>query len=197
MGELFALVDAVRTQGDWSYVYDRLPSLEDTPEQPERWTSVGTLFNGRIPFDLFRPWRPGLRTGLIVDPSEIRTKLVDKTLGPDLTVFIGIPKGNLGPGQHRQVMRSSPLHDLNERLRQSIPEGWTLTGRSDSARPHGYHPVVLQRPLVPVIRGINDRNQQRDAVYEALRPAITAFLGGDEMHRLRDLLTHLLDTNEA
>jgi len=33
MDELFALADAVRTQGDWSYVYDRLSSLEDTPEK--------------------------------------------------------------------------------------------------------------------------------------------------------------------
>jgi len=55
----------------------------------------------------------------------------------------------------------------------------------------------MQRPLAPVIRGIDDRNQQRDAVYEALRPAITAFLEGNEMHRLRDLLTRLLDTDEA
>lgn len=195
--ELFALVEAVRTQSDWRFVYNRLPSLEDTPEQPERWTSVGNLFHGRIPFDLFQSWRPGLRTGIIVDPSNIRTKLVDKTLGPDLAIYLGIPKDNLGSNRHQQVMKSSALHDLSKRLRQSAPAGWSLTGQPDSARPQGHHPVVLQRPLAPVIRGIADRNKQRDAVYEALRPAITAFLEGDEMHRLRDQLTRLLGTDEV
>ena len=194
--EMFALVDAVRTESDWSFVYDALPPLEEPPRQRERWTSVGTLFNGRIPFDLFHPWRPGLRVGIIVDPSNIRTSLVDQTLGPDLAVYLGIPKGDLSSSDHQRVMHSDAMNNLGNRINSSCPSGWTVTATPKTGSPvNGYHPVVLQRPLAPLIRAKGERHRQRDAVYDALRPAIMAFLKGNEITALRDLLSNILDAH--
>lgn len=192
--EMFHLVDAVRRNCDWSFVYERLPAPSDEPQRPERWNSVGTLFHGRIPFDLFQPWRPGLRAGIIVDPLNIKTSLSDEVLGPDLAVYLGIPKHSLGSSRHQEVLRSAPLRNLCDRLTTETPDNWMVTARHGNApNLNGHHPVVLQRPLAPVIRGETKRDQQRDAVYQVLRNGIELFLDGREMRGLRTILVDALD----
>lgn len=196
--ELYALVDAVRAECDWSFAYDHLPALDEVQQPSKRWgsrtRSNGNFQYGRIAFDLYKPWMPGILAGLIVDPGNTQTELVAPERGPDLSVFIGLPRKRLSDQDYRSLVTSDAFQMLCQRVEEEASrKGWTVqvpTGQDPSVNAH--HPIVLQQPLADVLRGAGTRDKQRDTVYQTLRSGVDSLVGDDDIQAVRKTLREMV-----
>jgi len=196
--ELYALVDTVRTQCDWSFAYDRLSPLDGSAAPSKRWgprtRSNGNFQYGRIAFKLYEQPLPGVLAGLIVDPGNTRVELVDRERGPDLSVFIGLPRTRLSDQSYRSLVTSEAFQMLCQRVEEEASrKGWTVqvpTGQDPSVNAH--HPIVLQQPLADVLRGTGTRDEQRDTVYQTLRSGVESLVGNNDIQAVRKILREMV-----
>jgi hypothetical protein len=187
---LYDIIERVRTGGDWSFAFgeNALPTPETNALPGRRWTpgtrSGGRFKSGRIAIDFGR-WVPGVLAGLIVDPGNIKTKLVDPESGPDLAVFIGLPVRGMGKS-YRSIVTGEAYRGLGDGIRKAVDDAWTVAARGPNDPTfQKWHPIVIQRPLAYVLRGKETREEQRQAVYNVLREGVEAFVHQPVLHDLR------------
>jgi hypothetical protein len=195
---LYGLVEHARLHAGWGFAYEAFPALRDRPEQVARWgsrtRSAGNFKHGRIAFGLYK-WRPGVLVGMLVDPSDIGTRLVEPEVGPDLVVYIGLPAKKLSSHHLREVVTSPAYRALCDGVTEAAGDAWTVSARGpDDATFHRWHPLVIQRPLAHVLRGCATRQAQREAVCEVLKDGVAAFVQQtDALLQLRARILNHLD----
>jgi hypothetical protein len=137
---------------------------------------------------------PGILAGLIVDPGNTQTELVAPERGPDLSVFIGLPRKRLSDQDYRSLVTSDAFQMLCQRVEEEASrKGWTVqvpTGQDPSVNAHP--PIVLQQPLADVLRGAGTRDKQRDTVYQTLRSGVDSLVGDDDIQAVRKTLREMV-----
>lgn len=185
--DLFRLVESIPERfEDWSFAYDVLLDTEGRTRPEKEWNRMGSPPNGRICLSLYSEWEPGLMAGLLVDGTDLHVGLDCPELGPDVIVMLCLPRRALGD-RYEQVLRSDAYVALCERLEEV--EGWKVAARPyyEAVGTNPWHPVLLQRSLAKVLRGVPSDDQER-AVYQTMREGIELVLEGREFNALRVLV---------
>jgi hypothetical protein len=184
--DLAKLIKEIRLQTEkWKPVYDMLPDPSRQSQPGKRWSRQPPKF-GRIALQLYRDNTPNVNFGLIIDPDNIKTSLVDPNIGPDLAVFLHVPYSKLSKSQYDDFVSSPTYEDLRRRLAESSGDEWAaFTPKGTDPNINKHHPLVLQRPLSRVLRSTRSVEAQRTAVLKALREGVKLFLKGGEMEKLR------------
>lgn len=188
--DLVSLVQEIRAQTQsWSFAYELLPDPNGQNQPETRWTRKVPRY-GRIALNLYSEITPNVNFGIIVDPDNIETELVDPGLGPDLAVFLHLPCGRLSEDQYREIETGQPYENFRKRLKDEADNKWTVFAqRGTDSRVNKHHPIVLQYPLARCLRGTSTVAEQRTAVLDTLREGVRLFLEGGELAKLREVIT--------
>jgi hypothetical protein len=189
---LYRLLDVIKdSEKEWAFAYDLLPDSHGQQKPEPKWgrqtRSRSALLHGRIALNIYSEPEPGLRAGFIIDPTNIGTELSRE--GPDLAVFILLPKRDLG-SKYGRVVNDQAYKELCQRIENESTNEWTAhirKGTEPEVNPH--HPIVLQKPLATVLRGTSTIGEQREAIMDEFREGTKLFVKGNEMHRLRNVIT--------
>ncbi|WP_263835082.1 hypothetical protein [Salinibacter sp.] len=194
---LTKLMKEVRLQKEeWESVYDLLDDPSGQSQPKKRWSGTPPRY-GRIALRLYQDYNPNINFGLIIDPENIRTTLVDRNLGPDLAVFLHVPYGALPRGQYNELVNSQAYEDLRKRLAENSRAEWTaFAPKGTDPGINKHHPLVLQRPLAHVLRGTQSVEDQRAEVLDALKEGVELFLKGREMEKLREKMLRYREENQ-
>lgn len=194
---LTKLIKEVRLQQEeWEPVYDLLPDPWGQNQPEERWSGTPPTY-GRIALRLYNENNPNVNFGLIIDPDNIKTSLVDRNLGPDLAVYLHVPYSSLARGQYNELVNSQAYGDLRKRLAENSGSEWTaFAPKGTDPGINKHHPLVLQRPLAHVLRDTQSVGDQRMKVLDALREGVELFLKGGEMEKLRDKMLRYREENQ-
>lgn len=192
LDKLYSLMNDVKARKEvWAFAYNLLPDPLGENYPTAKWgkqtRSRRAMLHGRIGLNIYSEAEPGLRVGIIVDPDNIETELVGQ--GPDLAVFILLPKRDLGT-KYGEVISSQPYADLCQRIRTADTGDWTAFVRKGTEpNVNKHHPIVLQKPLAQVLRGASSVEEEQEAVMQSFREGARLFLEGDEMKRLRGVIS--------
>lgn len=178
---------------NWAFAYELLSDPTGKKQPETRWSRNVPRF-GRIALNLYSEYTPNINFGIIVDPDNIQTELVERRLGPDVAVFLHIPYSNLSKKEYREIATSRPYAELRKRLNQNASGSWTVFApRGTDPGVNRHHPIVLQRPLARVLRGTTSVDGQRSAVLATLKEGVRLFLEGGEVENLREEINARID----
>ena len=191
LDNLYARLNQItESEENWDFAYECLSDPHGRKRPKPKWSqqtrSRSSTLHGRIAVNIYSEPEPGLRAGFIIDPKNIKTELIRE--GPDVAVFILLPKRDLG-SRYGSVVNSQAYKELRQRMEETDTGSWTAyirKGTEPDANPH--HPIALQRPLTDVLRGTSTADEQREEIMRAFREGVKLFLDGDEMRRLRDVI---------
>jgi len=155
----------------------RQPDLSARPTyQKLKWGRIG------VSFPSVGPWRPGVFAGVLVDGADHRVAWVREEKGPDFVLVVSFHLDAGEPGWDDYVM-SPEFERLRKRLREDAGV-FDFHDHLREPRPNRWHPVHLRRPLVDMLAGAKDAEEQRERVAKAIRDGVEVLLAGGELFEL-------------
>lgn len=191
---LSKLIKEIKAQpSNWAFAYDKLPDLEGSREPGSKWSHNPPRY-GRISLILYTEGNINIHFGILIDPSDINTGFVNDSIGPDIAVHLKIPWKWLSQKQYDRILRSDAYTKLVSRLNGENLGDWTLFEITSDNSQNKHHPVVLQKPLAPVLRGTASVDDQRQVLTENLQDGVRMLLEGGEIGDIRERLLRQLDS---
>jgi len=159
-----------------------------TADQPHlRGQKTPGLADGRLGVDLLSTWKPGLFVGVMVDPSDHRTRESEPSLGADFVVIVDVHRGSEREGVDGDQFIASPeFLQLTERLQQGA-EGWSFhhhAADAEGGKPNLWHPIHLRVPLVRLLRDAPSSTARSELLSRAAHDGVRVVLAGGELARL-------------
>lgn len=187
---LTRLIKGIKIRSEWTEVYKILPDPDKEEGQPEKRWSRSLPKCGRIALRIYNDNSyPNINLGLIVDPSDIGIPLSKPDLGPDLSVFLHIPKGSLSTDQFNAVVAHDEYEALRSRLKGQGDADWKVVAPKGENAKSKHHPIVLQYPLAHALRGTTSVEEQEQAMLDKLKSGVELFLRGGEIEALRPVVS--------
>ncbi|MBQ4514397.1 MAG: PD-(D/E)XK nuclease family protein [Anaerolineaceae bacterium] len=134
---------------------------------------------GRMGISFFNNWRPGLFAGVILDGTDHKLEPVDRSKGPDLVVLLDANLSNTE--EYYQIYNSEWFQEIMRRLKSlSNREGFIETSSHKwklvDAPKNRWRIVILQTPLLDVIKYCSSLDDQREKIMDCLSDGINLFL---------------------
>ena len=157
----------------------RQPDLSARPTyQKLKWGRIG------VAFPSVGPWRPGVFAGVLVDGTDHRVSWVQEEKGPDFVLLVSFHLDAGKPSWDDYVM-SPEFERLRKRLTgEAQAAGFDFHDHLREPRPNRWHPVHLRRPLVNVLGGAKDAEEQRERVAKVIGAGVEVLLAGGELQEL-------------
>lgn len=177
----------------WDFAYDLLPDLDGKREPGSKWTHNPPRY-GRISLILYTEGNINIHFGILLDPSDIQTELTNPNMGPDIAVHLKIPWKNLTQKQYDEILHSDAYNHLVSKLTTDDLGNWTLFEIKSDYSQNKHHPVVLQQPLAPILRGKTTVDDQRQVLTDKLQDGLQRLLQTNEIGKIRKLVLERLDS---
>lgn len=136
------------------------------PEFEKRWGRVGINFSDR-------PWGPGLFAGIILDVEDHQLELVDSAKGPDVAVILDVESKEKNRQYDEDWYKNLKKHferRTDNMIEDASGRKWKCSYGNELK--NAWRIVVLQTPLLDVISGCSDLEQQRDHIRKCLLEGI-------------------------
>jgi len=168
---------------EWEFLFDELPHL-DREKTKIKWRGRNIPTEGRLGIR-FRPWKPGIFVGVLVNGEDHNIELRNRELGPDLVIVLDVSSDGIGEMSRREYLQSSLYVELANRLKQDASKHeWDVVDAHGRPEPgNDYHPLILRRPLAEVLRETKTFDEQIETTLEALKGGIEFLLEDDRIRR--------------
>jgi len=158
------------SRDEWSFVYEQLPTSDQSREPDFNRNQRGFPLEGRLGYN-FRDWTPNVFVGVMLDGDDHRHELSD--LGPDVVAVLDLSsKKKIGRLSRDQFLRSDKYRKLSNHLKtETESSDWSVRDNYHDEGPAGcnkWHPLILHRPLLSVLRGTQTVEEQRKCLHEAM-----------------------------
>ncbi len=120
---------------------------------------------GRIGIEFFDPWLPGLFIGVISDWEDHRVKPMLGDNSPDFSIILSF-NHSLHNTYHTDDDFLRLIEYLNEKINELSLDGWQVYNHFNDEsveEKNPWHPLHIRKPLLEVLRGTLDTDQQEKA----------------------------------
>lgn len=129
---------------------------------------------GRVGID-FHKWGLGVFAGVILDTKDHGLEPIDENTGPDFVIFIDSAYSKTGDDRqyYEENISLDYIRERRQILENNSGEYDYIPGLASSP----YRIAVLRRPLLEVLSGKYTREEQKNALKEAIISGINRMLG--------------------
>ena len=171
---------------DWEWFYKRLawPGQSRKPYLRK----YGNLVWSRMGLELLKGWRPGVFVGVMLDGKDHKIKLSNPHLGPDFCLIFSFYHDKPGVPERKEYLDSKEYSNLCNRLeKDAAAQDWDFLNHFDSdINPNPWHLLHLRRPLLSVLKGTINLEDQLKRFMKASEEGIELLLDGGELETLQE-----------
>lgn len=180
-------------------LFERLASDLDLTALRDAYEVLGAAMNQRpeakgcrwgrlgLDFPSHPRWRPGLFVGALLDGTDHRVGPSNRELGPDFVLIVSL---HLGPGSPswEEMVNHPAFARLRVRLANDSEPYAFLDHLATAKDPNKWHPLHLRRPMLDVLRGSRNMDDQFDRIANEIAAVMHVLLRGGELAEMaRDL----------